>query len=224
MKRRYELAVQTSFAVAMLVVGRAFAAPPSTTTRYMSTTDYNTLYYEGCAQTNEDGAIILDFGQPWFDGTSYGTIIFGSITFRSICDIENAVQGFLSGYYLCGGSGFLRVSSRRRAGPIGKRLVEPMISSSTGTRLPIPVPGWMDIRARTRMPHISTTTGMLPGVLPTDRATTVGPKRMSGIPRGVLYPPIQCPKSTTRPRPKNGTEFLCMVIQITGALFRSWIL
>ncbi len=110
MKRRYELAVPTSFAVAMLVVGRAFAAPPSTTTRYMSTTDYDTLYNEGCAQTNEDGAIILDFGQPWFDGTSYGTIIFGSITFRSICDIENAVQGFLSGYYLCGGSGFLRVA------------------------------------------------------------------------------------------------------------------
>ncbi len=88
----------------------AYAAPAATTTRYMQTTDGTTLYNEGCAQTNESGAIILDFGQPWFDGTNYGTIIFGSNTFRSVSDIQMAVQNWLSGYWLCGGTGFVRLA------------------------------------------------------------------------------------------------------------------
>jgi hypothetical protein len=54
--------------------------------------------------------VILDFGQPWFNGSDYGTNIFGSVTFRAISDIESAVQNFLIGYYQCGGSGFIRLA------------------------------------------------------------------------------------------------------------------
>ncbi len=112
--RRQPEALLAGFWAMAVVAGaepsNALAAPPATTTRYMSTTDYDALYNLGCSQTDESGAIILDFGQPWFNGSSYGTIIFGSITFRSIDDIENAVRGFLSGYYLCGGSGAMRLA------------------------------------------------------------------------------------------------------------------
>src|SRR5262249_59007315 len=113
MRRVTETLIAVFCALALIVSAApsgALAAPPATTTRYMSTTDYDNLYNPGCSQTDESGAIILDFGQPWFDGSSYGTIIFGSITFRSIDDIENAVRGFLSGYYLCGGSGTMRLA------------------------------------------------------------------------------------------------------------------
>jgi len=113
MRREAEALIAVGWAMAVLAGARpsnVIAAPPATTTRYMSTTDSDTLYNLGCSQTDESGAIILDFGQPWFDGSSYGTIIFGSITFRSIDDIENAVRGFLSGYYLCGGSGTMRLA------------------------------------------------------------------------------------------------------------------
>src|SRR5258708_29908684 len=85
------------------------AAPAATTTRYMSTTDSATLTQEGCAQTNESGTVILDFGQAWWDGSTYGTIIFGSNTFRSTSDIENAAEAWLTGYWNCGGSGTVRL-------------------------------------------------------------------------------------------------------------------
>src|ERR671927_797136 len=80
-------------ALGLLPVGMALAAPAPTTTRYMTTTDPNVLYQEGCAQTNQTGIVILDFGQPWWDGTSYGTIVFGSNTFRSTANIETGVKG-----------------------------------------------------------------------------------------------------------------------------------
>jgi hypothetical protein len=88
----------------------ALAAPAPTTTRYMTTTDPTVLYQEGCNQTNESGIVILDFGEPWFDGTLYGTIVFGSNTFRSVADIETGVKGWLRGYWNCGGAGSVRLA------------------------------------------------------------------------------------------------------------------
>jgi hypothetical protein len=104
-----------SLAVALAAVpapatALAQAAPAPTTTRYMTTTDRDVLYQEGCAQTNESGIVILDFGQPWWDGTTYGTILFGANTFRSIADIEGAVEGWLDGYWSCGGGGAVRLA------------------------------------------------------------------------------------------------------------------
>lgn len=110
MMRHPRTILSVALLLACLAGGQAAkAAPNATTTRYMSTTNYDVLYNLGCAQTYETGAVILDFGQPWFNGAEYGTIIFGSITFRSVSDIESAVQGFLTGYYTCGGTGFIRL-------------------------------------------------------------------------------------------------------------------
>jgi|SRR5215472_14083584 len=86
-----------------------YAAPAATTSRYLQTTDQNTLNSEGCHQTSQSGVIILAFGQPWFDGTNYGTTIFGSNTFRSVSDIEAAIEAWLTGYWVCGGSGVVNL-------------------------------------------------------------------------------------------------------------------
>src|SRR5690242_8744090 len=81
----------------------ASAAPSATTSRYMKTSDTTTLYNEGCAQGHaaQDGIIVLDFGSPSFNGSTYGTLLFGSNTFRSIAQIEKAAESFLTGYWNC---------------------------------------------------------------------------------------------------------------------------
>ena len=95
------------FVVGALVVrGRevAWAAPPTTTSRYLATVDGPTLYNEGCSQGRaaESGLAILDFGQPWFQNGTYGTILFDAVgTFASTSQIESAVEQFLSGYWAC---------------------------------------------------------------------------------------------------------------------------
>jgi hypothetical protein len=97
--------VAVAFA-ALLFADTALPAPTPprpTTSRYMKTTDYNTLYNEGCNQgrAGEAGRVILFFGQPWNQNGTYGTIIFGSNTFRSIGQIETATKGWLSGFWDC---------------------------------------------------------------------------------------------------------------------------
>ncbi len=103
--------------LARLVVGTAVVAatsfpnvasaaptpPKATTSRYMKTTDPRMLYNEGCSQgaAGQNGVVILDFGQPWYNGRTFGTIIFGSNTFRSIAQIEEAAKEFLRGYWSC---------------------------------------------------------------------------------------------------------------------------
>jgi hypothetical protein len=67
----------------------------------MSTTDPNTLYNEGCSQHDQAGIVVLDFGQPWWDGYNYGSIIFGSNTFRSVWDIEVAAESWIDGWWWC---------------------------------------------------------------------------------------------------------------------------
>ena len=78
----------------------AAAAPAATTSRYMQTTSGTTLYNEGksMAQAGRSGLVVLDFGQPWYSGGLYGTIIYGSLTFRSTSDIALAAENFARGF------------------------------------------------------------------------------------------------------------------------------
>jgi hypothetical protein len=79
--------------------------PPYTTSYYMTTTDYDTLYRLG--QTSGQRAvpaqnvvIFLDFGQPWNENSTWGVAIFGSLEFRSTAQIYTAIQAFCRGFYL----------------------------------------------------------------------------------------------------------------------------
>ena len=91
----------------------AFAAPPATTSRYMATVDGPTLFNEGCSQGQaaDSGFAILDFGEPWFQNGTYGTIVFDGVgSFASTAQIEAAVEQFLNGYWTCSPtSTFLRL-------------------------------------------------------------------------------------------------------------------
>ena len=74
--------------------------------RYMHTTDSQTLYNLGCAQGQVSPGgyvtlVILDFGQPAYSGSAYGTYIFYSYAFRSTASIETAAESYLSGFYNC---------------------------------------------------------------------------------------------------------------------------
>jgi len=80
--------------------------------RYMSTTNINTLKNLGCAQGKATPAatstlVILDFGQPAYDAPtlSYGVYIFGSYAFRSVSDIAAASEAYLNQFYLCSPAG-----------------------------------------------------------------------------------------------------------------------
>jgi hypothetical protein len=104
--RTRAIAITAVVVLALLAPDLATAAPTAprpTTSRYMKTTDPNVLSNEGCnqAQAGEAGRIVLFFGQPWVQAGTYGTIIFGSNTFRSISQIEAAVKGWLGGYWGC---------------------------------------------------------------------------------------------------------------------------
>ncbi len=82
------------------------AAPGASVSRYMTTTDSTTLRNEGCAQGDaapDDAVVVLDFGQPQWDGSTYGTLLFDSVTFASIGQIEEATKDFLRGYWNCTG-------------------------------------------------------------------------------------------------------------------------
>ena len=107
--RHAALVILLAFAVA----APAFAAPAPTVSRYMKTTATQTLYDEGCRQgsTTPSGRVVLDFRQPASSGSTYGTIIFGSNTFRSIAEIETAAQWWLAGFWNCAPTGsFVRLA------------------------------------------------------------------------------------------------------------------
>lgn len=81
------------------------AVPNYTTSHYVDSLSTSTLYNWGCsaAQRGEGGTIILDFGQPWYNGTQYGTNTLGtSNPFASISDITSLAESFLNGYWSCG--------------------------------------------------------------------------------------------------------------------------
>ena len=76
----------------------------ATTSRYMATTNVNTLYNKGCSMGSAglSGAVVLDFGQPWTQNGTQGSIIFApSLPFKSIADITAAAEAYLDGFYNC---------------------------------------------------------------------------------------------------------------------------
>jgi len=88
---------------ALPVPAAAAAAPPATTSRYMKTTDKSVAYNEGCAagKASQQGIIVLDFGSPSISGVTYGTLLLGANSFRSLNQIEEAAKNFLWGYWSC---------------------------------------------------------------------------------------------------------------------------
>ncbi|MBI4300227.1 MAG: hypothetical protein HY677_03750, partial [Chloroflexi bacterium] len=100
----------TAFLALGLVVydsplAQATPAPPSPTLSwYIRTVDGATLYDMGCLSGREahNGVLILDFGQAWLEGSTYGSIIFDPYnSFASISQIEEATKAFLTGYWNC---------------------------------------------------------------------------------------------------------------------------
>ncbi len=76
--------------------------PPSTTNWYIGTVDNQVLYSLGSSMGNTytTGVIILDFGQPNYANSTYGTNLFyPGNPFASTDQIKNAVEAFLVGYY-----------------------------------------------------------------------------------------------------------------------------
>jgi hypothetical protein len=79
----------------------------------MSTLNGTTLYNEGKAeaQAGRSGLVILDFGQPWVSGSTYGVTLFDQ-SFKTLAQIESALQDWYSGYYNWASSGmFMRVAA-----------------------------------------------------------------------------------------------------------------
>jgi hypothetical protein len=79
--------------------------PAYTTSYYMTTTDYDTLYRLGQSRGQQvlpaqNVVIFLDFGQPWQENNVWGVAIFGSLEFRSTDQILLAIQAFCRGLYL----------------------------------------------------------------------------------------------------------------------------
>jgi hypothetical protein len=62
------------------------------------------LYNEGCSQgsAGERGVVVLDFGKPWQQNSTYGTKLYPDWTqFYSTPEIEVAAEYFLRGYWDC---------------------------------------------------------------------------------------------------------------------------
>jgi hypothetical protein len=77
--------------------------PVPTTSRYMQTTNGTVLYNLGCsrATARQNGVVILDFGQPWYQNSTYGVIHPASSTFATLAQVEEAVKQFMRGYWNC---------------------------------------------------------------------------------------------------------------------------
>lgn len=83
-------------------IGLSPDIPPASVSRYMATVDPTTLQNEGCSQASLTSIQVLDFGQPWQEGSTYGTIIFdANLDFVSTSQIQQAVEAFLSGFWSC---------------------------------------------------------------------------------------------------------------------------
>ncbi len=92
----------------------ASPSPPSylngqaTISRYMGTVDPTVTKAEGCAMAQgaqtqaKSGIVVLDYGEPYTDGTNWGTSDYGAGNpFVTTAQIATAVQGYLDGYALC---------------------------------------------------------------------------------------------------------------------------
>ena len=107
------LTVTASIFLPLVVVPEAVeddGIPFATKSRYMATTEWVNLFGMGCEDgqvvpSDENTAVILDFGQPWSSDGAYGTLLFMVYQFRSTTQIAEAVKGYLDGFYLCAPEG-----------------------------------------------------------------------------------------------------------------------
>ncbi|MCS6772815.1 MAG: hypothetical protein NZ693_01740 [Thermoflexales bacterium] len=88
------------------VIGSGSSQPTFryTTSRYISTVSPAHHERMGCAagQNDEQGIVILAFGQAWAQSGQFGVLYYRSnYTFASTAVIANAVKGFLRGYWAC---------------------------------------------------------------------------------------------------------------------------
>lgn len=102
--RNNRMAETTTYKVYLpLILKSPPPPPPWTTSRYVVTTDWNTLFNEGCNQAlrGESGVVVLDFGDPDYNATTgkYGTKLLGSPRpFVSVDEIWDLTVSFLQGY------------------------------------------------------------------------------------------------------------------------------
>ena len=83
-------------------------APAATTNYYIGTVDNSPLFELGrsAAYANQQGIIVLDFGDPAFQNGNYGTYLFSyGNPFGSTSQIASAVESFILGYYWFSPSG-----------------------------------------------------------------------------------------------------------------------
>lgn len=111
--RRAGCAFVVAFAIASEAAIPVYANsyPGYSTSHYMETVSGSTLYGQGCSvgQAASSGSlpanemIVLDFGQPWYSGGSYGANYWYGTTgaFASTSQIANAVEQFGEGFWNC---------------------------------------------------------------------------------------------------------------------------
>ena len=86
----------------MAGVGPLVSAPNHTTSYYESTTSSSTLKSQGCsAARGPKGIVVLDFGEPFLSGSTYGTYLFGGGGFASDGAITTAAENFAIGAWGC---------------------------------------------------------------------------------------------------------------------------
>lgn len=80
----------------------------ATISRYMSTVDPVVTKAEGCAMAQgvgsqaKSGLVVLDWGEPYTDGTNWGTSDYAAGNpFVTVAQIQAAAQGYLDGYAQC---------------------------------------------------------------------------------------------------------------------------
>lgn len=116
MNRRVPVTIVLGALLTAWSVGGAGAAPDylqgrATISRYMATIDPSVTHREGCDMARgvddqaKSGIVVLDWGEPFFEGGSQGTSMFGSGNpFVTIAQIRAAAQGYLDGYASCNGA------------------------------------------------------------------------------------------------------------------------
>lgn len=122
-------AVDASQKIYLPMICKNCVPPPrATTSRYVVTTDWNTLWNEGCnqARSGESGVVVLDFGDPDYNTTTgkYGTKLLGSPRpFVSVDDIWSLTAEFLQGY------------ANASCNPTGKHIYLAVGTSNYGTKV-----------------------------------------------------------------------------------------
>jgi len=94
--------VQAARARARKADPKPTVAPRATISLYEQTVDRMTLRRQGCAAARRGvgGIVILDFGKPSWNGSSYGTILFSG-SFAGNHAITRALYGYAYGYVRC---------------------------------------------------------------------------------------------------------------------------